>query len=589
MIILPTLFAALNIRGNFADAFYLRRFLNNDFPDFNYSEFEQNYYTPSDYPYSPNLNGDPLLLKNSYFNRLSPIYSNLNNLFYKNDFFQKTIPQNIEPSFYYSNRMNYNSDGFNLISKEYGGGNNTLTLNRFRLPDYYLNNSKNNSVALEFPYSLSTGFAKKLQYSLNPDYLFEYQKNLYKNGSKSGFFSFFNSSYGLPEVACSKSYYDNNALYPQYYNSFTDFLPEISASLIKNIGSAVLNSLIYARLRTEKQKIINKTPALLYGSTGNTGYFNSISSFNSGFACSPYYGGSYSELSEFFNGCRESVYKYGSVQSYFRPNSRSAIKRSGMYFNILNGNSSEDFTGTLYNNPFISSYNSSLTEHNISDGSFITPRNNLNLLYDKSGIPVPKMFRKYDYGADILSNNNSASVPIDKNSGLYLGISGFCTNSSNLYSGNSDFYTNSSNLYSGNSDFYTNSSGLYSGNSGFYTDSSNFYSGNSAFYTNSSAGYYNAFQNTLSKGGYSKNLFDEPFYGGLSSYENSEFDNIAIDNIREYAQGDVLGGTSSSEIKIDMSGMNNTIKNDLDLDDFIEKLTDSVRDAADNMAKGVHF
>lgn len=58
--------------------------------------------------------------------------------------------------------------------------------------------------------------------------------------------------------------------------------------------------------------------------------------------------------------------------------------------------------------------------------------------------------------------------------------------------------------------------------------------------------------------------------------------------LRDIAEQDTINRFTTAEIKIDMSGMQNTIQGMEDLDGFISGLTDAVQEAADNMAEGVH-
>ena len=58
--------------------------------------------------------------------------------------------------------------------------------------------------------------------------------------------------------------------------------------------------------------------------------------------------------------------------------------------------------------------------------------------------------------------------------------------------------------------------------------------------------------------------------------------------LRDIAEQDTINRFTTAEIKIDMSGMKNTIQGMEDLDGFISGLTDAVQEAADNMVEGVH-
>lgn len=58
--------------------------------------------------------------------------------------------------------------------------------------------------------------------------------------------------------------------------------------------------------------------------------------------------------------------------------------------------------------------------------------------------------------------------------------------------------------------------------------------------------------------------------------------------LRDIAEQESVNRFTTAEIKIDMSGMQNTINSDDDIDGFMTKLTDSVNEAVDNMTEGVH-
>lgn len=58
--------------------------------------------------------------------------------------------------------------------------------------------------------------------------------------------------------------------------------------------------------------------------------------------------------------------------------------------------------------------------------------------------------------------------------------------------------------------------------------------------------------------------------------------------LRDIAEQEAINRFTTAEIKIDMSGMQNTVNSGDDIDGFMTKLTDSVNDAVDNMTEGVH-
>ncbi|MDE6985039.1 MAG: phage tail protein [Lachnospiraceae bacterium] len=58
--------------------------------------------------------------------------------------------------------------------------------------------------------------------------------------------------------------------------------------------------------------------------------------------------------------------------------------------------------------------------------------------------------------------------------------------------------------------------------------------------------------------------------------------------LRDLAERDIVNRFTTAEIKADMSGMQNTVNSGDDIDGFMTRLTDSVNEAVDNMAEGVH-
>lgn len=58
--------------------------------------------------------------------------------------------------------------------------------------------------------------------------------------------------------------------------------------------------------------------------------------------------------------------------------------------------------------------------------------------------------------------------------------------------------------------------------------------------------------------------------------------------LRDIAEQDTINRFTTAEIKVDMSGMQNTVNSGDDIDGFMTKLTDSVNEAVDNMTEGVH-
>ncbi len=58
--------------------------------------------------------------------------------------------------------------------------------------------------------------------------------------------------------------------------------------------------------------------------------------------------------------------------------------------------------------------------------------------------------------------------------------------------------------------------------------------------------------------------------------------------LRDIAEQETINRFTTAEISVDMSGMQNTVNNNGDLDGFVSGLTDAVNEAIDTMAEGVH-
>lgn len=69
------------------------------------------------------------------------------------------------------------------------------------------------------------------------------------------------------------------------------------------------------------------------------------------------------------------------------------------------------------------------------------------------------------------------------------------------------------------------------------------------------------------------------------SLEVSEED---LKYLRDIAEQEAINRFTTTEINVDMSGMQNTVNSGDDIDGFMTKLTDSVNEAVDNMTEGVH-
>ena len=69
--------------------------------------------------------------------------------------------------------------------------------------------------------------------------------------------------------------------------------------------------------------------------------------------------------------------------------------------------------------------------------------------------------------------------------------------------------------------------------------------------------------------------------------DNMEITKEDLKYLRDIAEQETINRFTTAEIKIDMSGMQNTVKQG-DLDGFLSELTDAVDEAAQNMAEGVY-
>lgn len=58
--------------------------------------------------------------------------------------------------------------------------------------------------------------------------------------------------------------------------------------------------------------------------------------------------------------------------------------------------------------------------------------------------------------------------------------------------------------------------------------------------------------------------------------------------LRDIAEQEAINRFTTAEINIDQSGMQNIIKNGMDLDGMVDKLSDSVRESIAIVAEGVH-
>lgn len=88
-------------------------------------------------------------------------------------------------------------------------------------------------------------------------------------------------------------------------------------------------------------------------------------------------------------------------------------------------------------------------------------------------------------------------------------------------------------------------------------------------------------------GGYDDKLDD--MSGDLGAIRDSlEISAEELKYLRDAAEQESINRFTTAEIKIDMSGMQNTINSNDDIDGFMTKLTDSVNEAVDSTLEGVH-
>ena len=58
--------------------------------------------------------------------------------------------------------------------------------------------------------------------------------------------------------------------------------------------------------------------------------------------------------------------------------------------------------------------------------------------------------------------------------------------------------------------------------------------------------------------------------------------------LRDIAEQDAINRYTTAEINVDMSGMQNTVNNGMDLDGVVGGLTDAVNEAVETLTEGVH-
>lgn len=81
--------------------------------------------------------------------------------------------------------------------------------------------------------------------------------------------------------------------------------------------------------------------------------------------------------------------------------------------------------------------------------------------------------------------------------------------------------------------------------------------------------------------------------GTIAENTSQTADNTAMTDedlkyMRDIAEQEVINRYTTAEINVDMSGMQNTVNNNGDLDGFMSGLTDAVNEAAESMAEGTH-
>lgn len=99
--------------------------------------------------------------------------------------------------------------------------------------------------------------------------------------------------------------------------------------------------------------------------------------------------------------------------------------------------------------------------------------------------------------------------------------------------------------------------------------------------------YTSGFNDVIANSGMGDNLGD--IAGDTGAIKDAmEITEEDLRYLRDIAEQEAINRYTTAEIKVDMSGMQNTVNSGDDIDGFMTKLTDSVNEAVDNMTEGVH-
>lgn len=99
--------------------------------------------------------------------------------------------------------------------------------------------------------------------------------------------------------------------------------------------------------------------------------------------------------------------------------------------------------------------------------------------------------------------------------------------------------------------------------------------------------YTSGFDDAIASSGMGDNLGD--IAGDTGSIKDAmDITEEDLKYLRDIAEQEAINRYTTAEIKVDMSGMQNTVNSGDDIDGFMTKLTDSVNEAVDNMTEGVH-
>lgn len=99
--------------------------------------------------------------------------------------------------------------------------------------------------------------------------------------------------------------------------------------------------------------------------------------------------------------------------------------------------------------------------------------------------------------------------------------------------------------------------------------------------------YTSGFGDAIASSGMGDNLGD--IAGDTGSIKDAmDITEEDLKYLRDIAEQEAINRYTTAEIKVDMSGMQNTVNSGDDIDGFMTKLTDSVNEAVDNMTEGVH-